>query len=88
MLADLAYYISEGLLTGIVNAGVIHVIALSGGGGGSTLHKTVMSMWAAMASSWRRTSWKRRLHRADRQESIPGVDGSSHEIRGWKPTGS
>jgi hypothetical protein len=44
MSADLTYYISEGLLTGIVNGRMIHMIALSGGGGGSTLHKTVMSM--------------------------------------------
>jgi hypothetical protein len=44
MSADLTYYISEGLLTGIVNRRALHIIALSGGGGGSTLHKTVMSM--------------------------------------------
>jgi hypothetical protein len=44
MPADLTYYIFEGVLTGIVNGRAIHMIALSGGGGGSTLHKTVMSM--------------------------------------------
>jgi hypothetical protein len=44
MPADLTYYIFEGLLTGIVNGRMIHMIALSGGGGGSTLHQTVMSM--------------------------------------------
>jgi hypothetical protein len=44
MPADLTYYIVEGVLTGIVNGQVVHMIALSGGGGGSTLHKTVMSM--------------------------------------------
>ena len=34
--ADLTYYIVEGVLTGVVNGKGIHMIALSGGGGGST----------------------------------------------------
>jgi hypothetical protein len=36
--AQLTYYIFEGVLTGIIGTEVIHVTALSGGGGGSKAH--------------------------------------------------
>lgn len=42
--ADLTYYIYEGILTGFVNEKMVHIIALSGGGGGSTKNRTVSSM--------------------------------------------
>jgi hypothetical protein len=44
MPVDLTYYIFEGVLTGILNGQMIHMIAVPGGGGGSTLHRTAMSM--------------------------------------------
>lgn len=42
--ADLTYYIYEGLLTGIVNGRLVHISAVSGGGGGTTRNKTAFSM--------------------------------------------
>lgn len=42
--SDLTYYIYEGLLTGYSNGHMVHIMALSGGGGGSTRNKTVASV--------------------------------------------
>lgn len=36
MATELTYYITEGLLAGYANGGLIHISALTGGGGGST----------------------------------------------------
>jgi hypothetical protein len=38
MSASLTYYLFEGVLTGLASGHMIHVSALSGGGGGSTQH--------------------------------------------------
>ena len=38
MPANLTYYILEGVLTGTANGHMIHVVAVSGGGGGSKVH--------------------------------------------------
>ncbi len=38
MSASLTFYISEGLLTGLAAGHMIHLRAMSGGGGGSTKH--------------------------------------------------
>ena len=42
--AELTYYIYEGILTGLVNGAMVHIMAVTGGGGGSTKNKTVSSM--------------------------------------------
>lgn len=39
MRTNLSYYIFEGLLTGFANGNLVHISALSGGGGGSTRHR-------------------------------------------------
>lgn len=42
--ADLTYYIVEGVLTGIVRGKMVHLLALSGGGGGSTKNRSAFAM--------------------------------------------
>lgn len=44
MSAKLTYYIYEGVLTGSIGHKMVHMSALSGGGGGSTKHKTTMTV--------------------------------------------
>jgi Protein of unknown function (DUF2778) len=43
MAANLTYYIVEGVLTGFINGRLFHVLALSGGAGGSTKHLSQVS---------------------------------------------
>ncbi len=44
MSANLTYSIFEGVLIGFANQRMFHILALSGGGGGSTLRRTSLSV--------------------------------------------